>query len=354
MTNAVNVAALGSTGVSPGFKNRIINGAMQVAQRGVGPTVGSNYTTVDRWKFYQNGSGAYSSAQVVDAPAGFTHSLKLTVTTAQASLGSTDYFAVPQIIEGVNVPDLNWGTTNAQPATVSFWVKSSLTGTFSAGVQSCDGAFAVYMTTFSISSANTWTKVSFTIPGPTIGSWSAGTTSASIFLFIGLGNGSTYSTASTNSWVTGNYFGYSGQTNFISTNGATFYITGVQLEVGATATNFDYRPYSTELALCQRYYQKFQGTGSDDNWASGLAYNANLGICPFVWSPPLRAAATVTSSGSFEAVGSSVISAATLGFSDTTTFSAQIGVTTTSLTPGGGCLVRTGSGTSFISVSAEL
>jgi hypothetical protein len=282
--------------------NKIINGCMRVTQRGVGPTSGSNYTTLDRWKFYQNGStGAYNTAQVADAPAGFSHSLKLTVTASQASLGSTDYFSVNQIIEGVNTSDLNWGSANAQPVTVSFWVKSSVTGTFSSGVQSCDGTFAVYQTTVSIPVANTWTKISYTIPGAVIGSWAGGTTSPSIFFYIGLGNGSTYSTSTINSWVTGNYFGYTGQTSLVATSGATFYITGVDLRRGSysTAPTFDMRQYGQELALCQRYYQTSYLSQTAGFHFGATGYTGTNLLCSMRTTPTVA----VTSGGSWVEAG---------------------------------------------------
>jgi len=235
-------------------RNRIVNGAMNVDQRHAGTSVSvtNNLYITDRFKGYTT-TGTYTGQQVSDAPAGFTKSLKLTVTTPQASLGAGDYYAIIQNIEGFNISDFNWGSADATAVTLSFWVKSSLTGTFSWTFQS--GSFTTYVGTFSISSANTWQKVTASISGPTTGTW-ATDASTGIFFCVGLGNGSTYSTSTVNQWTSGNVFGATGQTNFISTNGATFYITGVQLEVGEVATPFEHEFFGDTVAKCQRYYCK--------------------------------------------------------------------------------------------------
>ena len=268
-SNSVEATAGPTATQLAGNRNKIINGAMMIDQRNAGAsvTVSNGSFITDRFKGYTT-TGVYAGQQVSDAPAGFTKSLKLTVTSAQASLGSGDYYAIVQNIEGNNIADLNWGTANAASVTLSFWVKSSLTGTFSWTFQ--NPGFITYVGTFSISAANTWQKVTASISGPTSGTW-ATDTSTGIFFCIGLGNGSTYSTSTVNQWTSGNVFGATGQVNFISTNGATFYITGVQLEKGATATPFENRLYGTELALCQRYYFKLvngnsQYVGTNNNW----------------------------------------------------------------------------------------
>jgi len=238
------------------MKNRIINGAMVIDQRNAGasitPTTGNTYT-VDRWSAQLNVASKYSvqqNAGSVTPPVGFTNYLGATSTSAY-SVGATDYFFLQQGIEGYNVADLQWGTANAKTVTVSFWVRSSLTGTFGGNLQNGNGRY--YPFTYTISSANTWTQISFSVAGDTTGTWGS-TNGNGIYIGFGLGVGSTYS-GTAGSWSSSTYFSATGATSVVGTNGATFYITGVQLEVGSSATGFEYRMYSTEFANCQRYYE---------------------------------------------------------------------------------------------------
>ncbi len=355
--NQINDASGGVLApISSVMRNRIINGAMVISQRdgisSITPTV--NTYTLDRFVVVMTQASKFSvqqNAGAVTPPVGFSNYLGITSTSAY-SVTTNDTFLMAQSIEGFNVADLDWGTANAKTVTLSFWVRSSLTGTFG-GALTNNAANRSYPFNYSVPVANTWTAVSVTIPGDTTGTWLTNN-GTGISIRFGLGSGSTY-TGTAGSWAAGNLVQPTGSVSVVGTSGATFYITGVQFERGTQATSFEYRQYGTELLLCQRYYQKFQGVGTDDNWASGVAFTATVGVCPFIWSPPLRASATViSSSGLFETVGSSTINAATLSFTDSTTFSTQMAATTTNLTPGGGCLVRTATGTAFISVSAEL
>lgn len=239
-----------------GFKNRIINGDMRIDQRNSGASVTPTNVsyTLDRWQGYLSQTGKFTvqrNAGSVTPPAGFTNYLGATSSSAY-SLLTGDFFAVAQPIEGVNVADLAWGTANAATVTVSFKVYSSLTGTFGGSLQSSGGARS-YPFTYTISSANTWTTIAVTVPGDTTGTWLKDT-GIGLNVIFGLGVGTTYSGAA-GSWAGANYFSATGATSVVSTNGATFYITGVQFEKGSVATAFDYRPYGTELALCQRYYE---------------------------------------------------------------------------------------------------
>jgi len=254
------------TGINyDGYKNRIINGAMVINQRAGGtvtPTA-STYTYItDRWNVLQSQSSKLTAAQSSTAPAGFNNSLLITSSSAY-SITSTDQFMFSQSIEGYNIADLGWGTANAKTVTLSFWVQSSLTGTYGVVLKNNSSGYT-YGATYTINSANTWEQKTITIAGPTGGTWET-TTSAGIIVRFGLGVGSTYSLAA-GSWSTSGYYdGVTGAQSLVGTNGATFYLTGVQLEKGSTATSFDYRPYGTELALCQRYYQKFTADGAYGN-----------------------------------------------------------------------------------------
>jgi hypothetical protein len=229
---------------------------MVIDQRNAGAAVtvnGSAIYTVDRWQAHDASGGAYTAQQSSVAPVGFVKSLLFTITTADTSLGASEYAFFTQPIEGFNTANLMWGTANAKTVTLSFWVRSSLTGTFGGALRNAAGNRS-YPFTYSIPTADTWTQISVTIAGDTTGTWET-TNAAGILLGFGLGVGSTFS-GTAGAWTAGNFLSAIGATSVIGTNGATFYITGVQLEVGTQATSFEYRQYQQELALCQRYYWK--------------------------------------------------------------------------------------------------
>jgi len=249
----VDTAAAGGLGM----RNRIINGAMEIDQRNAGASVtyGSSTTlyAVDRWGGFEDTDGEMTGQQSSEAPAGFINSIKLTTTTADSSLGATQRVIFRQIIEGSNCRDLNWGTSDAKTITISFWVRSSLTGTHG-GVIANQAQNRSYPFTYTISAADTWEQKSITVAGDTSGTWLT-TNAQGIRLIFGMGVGSTYS-GTAGSWAGTRYESATGAVSVIGTLNATWYITGVQLEVGSVATEFERRPYGTELALCQRYYEK--------------------------------------------------------------------------------------------------
>jgi hypothetical protein len=239
------------------FKNRIINGAMVIDQRNAGASVTPTVAgyNLDRWQTYVIAASKFSvqqNAGSITPPTGFTNYLGITSLTA-LSVASSDYYALFQSIEGYNIADLGWGTASAATVTLSFWVRSSLTGTFGGSLRNSAGNRS-YPFNFTINSANTWEQKTITIAGDTSGTWLT-TNGVGINVYFGLGVGSTYS-GTAGAWAGANYVSATGATSVVGTNGATFYITGVQLEKGSTATSFDYRPYGTELQLCQRYYEK--------------------------------------------------------------------------------------------------
>jgi len=256
----VQPGMLASDSQFSGFKNRIINGAMVIDQRNAGASVTpiNNQYTLDRWYGVLSQASKYTVQQSTTAPAGFINSLKVTSSSAY-SIGAGDYFAIYQAIEGLNVADLAWGTASAKPVTLSFQVYSSLTGTFG-GVINNSAIDRSYPYTYTISSANTWTSISVTIAGDTSGTWLT-TNGVGLRVSFGLGVGSTYS-GTAGAWAGALYISATGATSVVGTNGATFYITGVQLEKGSTATSFDYRPYGTELQLCQRYFESSFAIGT--------------------------------------------------------------------------------------------
>jgi len=269
-----------------GFKNRIINGAMVIDQRNAGASftpTGGGYGC-DRWKFELSQASKLTAQRSTTAPTGFTNSQLVTSSSAY-SVVSGDYFALGQLIEGFNVADLAWGTASASAVTLSFWVRSSLTGTFG-GALSNSAQTRSYPFTYTISAANTYEYKTITIAGDTSGTWLTDN-GVGIRVYFGLGAGATYSGTS-GAWAGAAYVTATGAVSVVGTNGATFYITGVQLEKGSTATSFDYRPYGTELALCQRYYWKGSGllmwnfTGSTIAVASAQSFPVTMRASPTV------------------------------------------------------------------------
>ena len=237
------------------IKNRIINGAMVIDQRNAGASGTAGGYTVDRWYYAssQASKGTWQqNAGAVTPPVGFVNYLGFTSSSAY-SVASGDYFAIGQPVEGFNIADLGWGTANAKTITLSFWVRSSLTGTFGGALQN-SGASRCYPFSYSIPVANTWTSISITIAGDTSGTWLT-TNGTGVTVNFSLGYGTTYS-GTAGAWSANNYGSATGATSVVGTSGATFYITGVQLEVGSSATGFEYRQYQQELALCQRYCQQ--------------------------------------------------------------------------------------------------
>jgi hypothetical protein len=247
--------AQGTSSVFAGMRNRVINGAMVIDQRNVGTAFNNTTSGVysaDRWKTYGAQAAKFSIQQDSSANtvAGFANSLKVT-SLSSYSLVTSDQFDVYQLIEGYNVADLAWGTASAKAITLSFWTRSSLIGTFGGSVRNT-AANRSYPFTYTISSADTWEYKTITIPGDTTGTWEK-TTSTGIILLFGLGTHSGLS-GPAGAWAAANYVSATGATSVVGTNGATWYVTGVQLEAGSTPTPFEYRQYGTELQLCQRYY----------------------------------------------------------------------------------------------------
>lgn len=263
-TSATNYWARvpGAVSALPSFKNRLINGAMTFAQRSTGPisnTVASatlKYNTLDRWGYWAGANGYFYLEQSTTAPPGYNNSALITSGSA-TTVSSGVYATFSQRIEGYNILDLLWGTSTAQSVAVSFWINCSLTGTFSGYVFNSNYSYC-YPFTFTIPTANTWVQITKLIPGPTSGTWNT-TTGIGLEFGITLAAGSNFQDTA-NAWTTKSYaIGSAGSTNLLSTNGATMYVTGVQLEAGASATTFDYRDYGRELQMCQRYYETFYG-----------------------------------------------------------------------------------------------
>jgi hypothetical protein len=269
--NAITDASAGNTtsinGVTPNAnnvigKNKIINGNMAIDQRNLGASVtpGEGIYTLDRWEAKQTTASKFSVQQSTSSPpVGFTNYARCTSLSA-FSVGSSDQFGLRQIIEGLNHSDLNWGTSDAKTITISFWVRSSLTGTFGCALYNYAGD-ASYPFTYAISSANTWEKKTVTVTGATSGTWPT-TSTHGMVLFFSLGSGSSVS-GTAGAWSGSFLASVTGATSVVATSGATLDFTGVQLEAGSSATEFEHRPYGTELQLCQRYYWRQFFSGSN-------------------------------------------------------------------------------------------
>lgn len=328
--------------VNPTMRNRIINGAMVIDQRNAGASVtpvgvGGTYT-LDRWVFFASAVSKYTTQQnagSVTPPVGFTNYIGITSSSAYSVSASDNHF-FGQKIEGYNVADLAWGTANAKTVTLSFQVYSSLTGTFGGSIVNSNQSRS-YPFTYTISSANTWTQISVTIPGDTSGTWNTGN-STGLWLNINIGTGTTYS-GPAGTWASTTYVSATGTVNLIGTNGATLYITGVQLEVGSVATPFEQRLYGQELALCQRYLPMFTNSGNSATaWlGSGTAPNTtaveiliNFPVTPRV--PPTGLTITAAASNYRASDTASSVTVSGVIFGSASNIAAQIELTCTGAT----------------------
>jgi hypothetical protein len=277
------------------LKNRIINGDMRIDQRNAGASVTNNTSgqyTLDRWFIYGDQSSKFTvqqNAGSVTPPAGFKNYLGVT-SLSSYTVGAGEIFVLQQMIEGYNIADLAWGTASASPITISFWVRSSLTGTFGGSLKS-GGSTTTYPFTYTITSANTWEQKSITIAGSTTGSWLS-TNGLGIRVGFGLGCGSNES-GTAGVWASTNYTSATGSVSVVGTNAATWYVTGVQLEQNTSATPFERRLYNQELANCQRYYEF--GTA----WNTG----AGNGVNGVLFTIPMKATKRTTPTGTVTTIG---------------------------------------------------
>jgi len=341
-----------------GFRNRIINGDMRIDQRNAGASVtpaAPNQYTVDRWKADISVSSKYSAQKSSTAPTGFVNSLLITSLSAYTA-GSAERFCMTQNIEGLNVPDLAWGTANAKTITLSFWVRSSLTGTFG-GVISNSAQNRSYPFTYTISSANTFEQKTITITGDTSGTWLT-TSGIGLRVIWGLGVGSTLSTTA-GAWAAGEYYSATGATSVVGTNGATLYITGVQFEVGSIATPFERRDYGRELIMCQRYFNRVFLL---NNGLIGFADTTTAAITMYYAPTTMRGTPTLSTTGTaadyqIRKAGGSTNCSAVPTLTATSSDNQQFRVTGTvasGLTAGDGALLNNSAGETWIAFSAEL
>ena len=307
--NTITDASGGSTTSINGFtptvsnmagRNRIINGDMRIDQRNAGASVTATNGayTVDRWLCTVSQSSKFTvqqNAGSVTPPAGYVNYLGCTSSSAY-SVTSTDFLGINQRIEGVNTADFGWGSANAKTVTLSFWVRSSLTGTFGGSLMN-SGFDRSYPFTYTISSANTWEQKSITIAGDTSGTWLS-TNGVGVRVFFSLGCGSTR-LGTAGAWTgSSDIFSATGETSVVGTSGATFYITGVQLEEGSVATPFEHRQYGQELALCQRYYYVLSAASNQNTFFSSTSgYTSTQALCVIPFSNTMRTNPSLVTSG---------------------------------------------------------
>ena len=281
-------------GNSTAFKNRIINGGMVIDQRGSASSPVATGVGVDRFLYGNNGAGVVTFGQSTTAPAGFINSSVVTVTTADSSIANSDLYYIYQQIEGLNVADLSFGTASAQTVTLSFWVRSSVIGTYGAVIANSSGNRS-YVSNYTINVANTWEQKLVTVAGDTSGTWLT-TNGIGLSIRWGLAAGSNWQ-GTAGVWGTANAVCSSSQVNFMATVSNTFYLTGVQLEVGSQATSFDYRDYGRELMLCQRYHNNFGGTDASPGQFTDFPawmYTAGVVMSGNILPVPMRTTPTVT------------------------------------------------------------
>jgi hypothetical protein len=304
--------------ISSVHRNRIINGGMTISQRnGTSSVTPDNAYTLDRWSVGNTQTSKFTVQQdagAVTPPTGFSDYLGVTSSSAYSVL-TGDTFLLNQPIEGFNFADMGWGTASAATVTLSFWVRSSLTGTFGGGLTN-SAANRSYPFSYTISAANTWEQKSVTIAGDTTGTWVGATNGIGVYVRFGLGSGATFS-GTAGAWAAGNFVQPTGSVSVVGTNGATWYVTGVQLERGTQATGFEYRQYQQELALCQRY---LPSTGSTIGIYSGVCYGTTAALISINFPVTTRVPPTgitltgsytlVTSAGGATAVGSTAFNRA--------------------------------------------
>jgi len=296
-TNTVSINADSISGVSGiGFRNRLINGNFRVDQRNSGvataAVAGGTTYAADRWQAFEDTDGGYTTDSDVSTspPEGFASFLRVTVTSADASLGAAQFAVIQQKIEGINCFDLDFGLSTAKAVTLSFRVRSSLTGTFSGSLRN-SASNRSYPFTYTISSANVWETQSITVAGDTSGTW---LTDSGIGLTVcfSLGCGST-NLGTANAWAGAQYLGATGETPLIGTNAATWDITGVQLEAGSVATPFEREAYNVQLAKCQRYYERFS-VPSGSYLTQGYCYSTTACLAALPFSVTKRAVPTAS------------------------------------------------------------
>jgi hypothetical protein len=372
--NTITNAAGGNTaqinGMTPtadslqGFRNRILNGGMVIDQRNAGASITptNGQYLVDRFFAIQSVASKYSAQQnagAVTPPVGFSNYQGITSLSAY-SAASGEQFYIAQRIEASNIGDLAWGTANAQDVTLSFKVRSSLTGMHSGSIINAPTFNRSYPFTFTVNAANTWEEKTVVIPGDTSGTWATSGTGAGLQVAFNLGTGSDF-VGTAGAWNGNTNYGATGAVSVVATSGATFYITGVQLEAGSVATPFERRPYGTELQLCQRYYYKTVADAIGAPFANGYSFSTTQAAGVVQFAAPMRVRPTAleqsgTAGDYYIAYGatSAACSSVPTYSNASKECSTLVFVVSSGLTLGQGIRLGGQSATSFLAWSAEL
>ena len=348
-------------------RNLIINGAMQVAQRGTSSSTLTTYATVDRFRLKKVNTDelAGTQQQSTTAPTGFSNSFKIDITTAESAIAADEFFSVRHAVEAQNLQHLEYNTSGAKAVTLSFWVRSHVTGTYSVGITNNDPNRNIAKT-YSISTADTWEHKTVTFPGDTAGANPNNDNGVGFMFDWYLAAGSNYTSSDGSSWgaFAENRRAFGHTANAIGTTGG-FYITGVQLEVGDVATAFEYRSFGDELARCKRYFElltnnvagtllsrKFYGPGYFESTTQGVAY---------ISFAEKRAAPTITASGTshfcmFHTGSSVALTGLTFAQGSSTDVRADTTCSSAPYTDGDSCFLTSisSSTTSTISLDSEL
>jgi hypothetical protein len=336
-----------------GFRNRVINGGMVIDQRNAGAAmvpIPINQYTVDRLLYSASQTGKFNFQQNANAgtgPEGFPNYAGFVVASAYSSVAA-DFFAASQRIEGFNISDLGWGSAFAKTVTLSFWVRTSLAGLHSGGL--VNGSFnRSYPYSFTVSAANTWEYKTITIPGDTTGTWNT-TNGMGVAVVFNLGCGSDR-LGTANAWVAAEKVGVTGAVSVVGTSGATFYITGVQLEAGSVATPFERRPYGTELQLCQRYFIRINDPGGIGVYGSGTVARVT-----FPLPVPMRSSITLTAPSTYNFYNGATIATGTVNayYPGATNQTPQVDFAVVGYAAGDAVALFTSGGSQFITASAEL
>ena len=291
-TGITNLPSINS-GQIGGRRNIVINGEMKVAQRSTsvaGLGAAGGYFTLDRWYVQPNSAGRFTMAQVADGPAGFANSLKISTTTADTSIDAAEYFVFRQRFEGQDLQQLKKGTASAEQVTVSFWVKGNAAAVYVYELEDQDNN-RVIQQSFAVTTS--WNRIELTFAADTTDAFdddNAGSLSINIWLHAG--SDYTSGTFAVNTWVDvvqANRYAVADRTSIFDATSRTFFLTGVQMELGATATDFEHKSFGEELTLCQRYYQKFI-QGSFVSLVGSFSYY-------LPWKVSMRVAPTPTTSG---------------------------------------------------------
>ena len=343
--------------INAGRKNLLINGDMRIAQAGTSiTTIGTgSYQACDRWRIQTNlNQTTHTWAQVADAPDGFKYSSKLTVGTGVTPT-SGNYGRVYQRIEVQDAEHLQWGTSKPQPITLSFWVKASIAGKYG-GVFSAS-ATGVYAFAYNVNQADVWEYKTYTVTdGMTTFGAESSDNGVGFGVCFDLGEGPSRSTQEgQNPTTSAGTMGLTGGVKILATSSATWQITGVQLEVGKVATPFEHRSYGEELAACQRYYQRWDGTGSNQMVTTGVVYSSTAAITFLDFKKTMRSAPTVTSSSTpiEVVVGGTVKAGSSAGFSNATPWGVEVQIQISGATQGHGAVGRLENG-GYLAVNAEL